>query len=402
MSSEYFKIALRNMRSRSLRSSLSILGIVIGVFLVVSLISVARGVADEVDDLMSMVGADLIIVLPVQDFGVTGMFTWGGFREHELDAIRRAEGLDKALEMTMRSYRVRHYTDEEIAILWGIDYVEGIPYLEEMMGLEIAQGRLPRPGMSELAVGSLVPREFFPDMRAGDEVTIGGRRFTVAGVLRSLGHRENDLSIMMDIDEYRSVTGDRDTQVVFGGVKEGYDPKTVGENIERELGEAGRRARGEEEPVFSVITAETYAEVAGGIMFLLQFATLAFAGIAVVVGAIGIMNSMFTAVRERTKEIGVLKAVGARKRDIISVFLIESGIIGFVGGVIGLVLGIGAAKAAEYIITEAQPMLYVEAHISFTLIFLSLFFSFLVGAVAGYLPARQAAMKNPVDALSYE
>jgi putative ABC transport system permease protein len=129
---------------------------------------------------------------------------------------------------------------------------------------------------------------------------------------------------------------------------------------------------------------------------------MAFASIAILVGGIGIMNTMYTSVRERTKEIGILKAVGARKRNIITIFLFEAGIIGLIGGVGGVALGLLLALSVQMFLAKSGSVFFLEAHISIWLILFGLGFSFVVGCLSGYLPARQAAKLEPVDALRYE
>jgi putative ABC transport system permease protein len=111
---------------------------------------------------------------------------------------------------------------------------------------------------------------------------------------------------------------------------------------------------------------------------------------------------MYTSVLERTQEIGVMKAIGAKNSDILSLFLIESGTIGLVGGAIGCSLGIGIAKAAELISAQFLDDALIQASITPELVFGALAFSFLIGSISGVLPARQAAQLNPVDALAYE
>lgn len=403
MKNEYFRMATRNLRNRSLRSSLSILGIIIGVFLVVSLVSLAQGVTQGIEEQLDMIGGDLIMVMPGEGFDITSLIGGAKLEDREIEAIGRAQGVKTVLESPWRVESVRSEDESKNALLWGIDYGEGIPVLESLMGLEAEKGFLPRPGRREIVVGNLVPRDIFSDLRVGDELTISGRRFTVSGILRSLGNRQDDLSIMIDLSDYREVTGIREgTQVAIVQIERGFDADFVAENIRMELEEAGRRRRGEDEASFSVITADAAVDIAGNVMAVLQLSVLAFASIAVLVGAIGIMNSMYTAVRERTKEIGILKAVGAKGKDISYIFLIESGIIGFIGGVMGILLGIGAAKIGEYFLVDAHPLVYIQAHISFPFLFLVLFSSFLIGCLAGFFPARQAAKKDPVDALGYE
>lgn len=403
MSLEYFKIALRNLRTRSLRTFLTVLGIIIGVFLVISLISLGRGVTDGIEEQLQMVGGDLIMVMPGEGFDITALIGGMELEDHEINAIKRARGVETVLEMPFTAEMVRHYEKSDSTLLWAVEYEEGMPMLESLMGLEAEKGDLPRPGRREVVAGSLVPQDIFPDLRVGDELVIKGRRFTVSGILRSLGNRQDDLSIMIDLSDFRDVTGIREgSQMAFVEIEDNFSPDVVSENIERGLEDVGRRRADEEMPTYTVVSGEGAADIAGRIMFVLQFAIFAFGSIAVVVGAIGIMNSMFTSVRERTKEIGILKAVGARRKDIISIFLIEAGIIGLVGGVIGVTLGISAALIGEFYLAEAHPLVYIQAHISPALVILGLVFSFVVGCISGFLPARQASRMEPVNALRHE
>ena len=136
-------------------------------------------------------------------------------------------------------------------------------------------------------------------------------------------------------------------------------------------------------------------------MNMVQLAIFAFASIAIVVGGIGIMNTMYTSVHERIREIGIMKAVGAKRRTITLIFLIESGFFGLFGGLGGIILGLGLAKAVE-IYLQFHPVFYLKASMSPWLILFGLTFSFLIGCIAGYFPARGASKLKPVDALRYE
>ena len=124
--------------------------------------------------------------------------------------------------------------------------------------------------------------------------------------------------------------------------------------------------------------------------------------ISLIVGAVGIMNTMYTAVLERTKEIGIMKAVGATNQAIRTIFLIESGLLGLMGGLVGTVLGLLISFATAGIAGQALGTNLVQAYVSWWLVIGALGFSFVVGALAGYLPARQAANMKPVDSLRYE
>ncbi len=404
MKSEYFKMALKNLKSRSLRSWLTIVGIVIGIFLVVSLLSLSEGLKESVMRELQMMGGDLVMVFPgdMSDM-MTTMIGGVELDKSDIDAIKRAEGVDVVLEMPWAGAMARHFQTSESALIYGVDFNEGLNVLRENMGWEVVSGEFPRPGRREVLVGNLVPKDVFPDLYPGDSVNIKGKEFFVAGVLRSLGNRQDDLAIALDLDDFRDVTGKREgSPVALARIKQGYEPEVVVGNIERELEDSVTRRRDEDKPSFSVMTSETVTDMVEGIMGVLQTAVIAFASIAILVGGIGIMNTMYTSVKERTKEIGILKAVGAKRKHITSIFLFEAGIIGFIGGIGGVALGVLLALGAEAILSGSGGMFYLEAHISAWLILFGLSFSFIVGCLSGFLPARQAAKLEPVEALRYE
>jgi len=174
----------------------------------------------------------------------------------------------------------------------------------------------------------------------------------------------------------------------------------VAETIERKL----RRSRGEKEDqeTFTVQTSEQLAQTFQSIFAVIQAVFVGIAAISLVVGGIGFMNTMYTAVLERTKESVTMKAVGAKNSDILYIFLFESGLLGLVGGSIGILLGVGIAKAVEYIATVQLGTVFLQAAFGYELILGALLFSFVVGSASGVLPAIQAAKLKPADALRYE
>jgi len=403
MKNEYFKIALRNLKSRSLRSWLTIIGIVIGIFLVVSLLSLSEGLKESVMRELRMMGGDLIMVFPgkMSDM-MTTMIGGVELDNRDIEAIKRAPGVDFVLEMPWMGVSVRHFQKTEIALIYGISFSDGLPILNENMGWDVVSGELPRPGRREVLVGNLIPKDLFPEMVAGDRISIKGREFVVAGVLRSLGNRQDDLNIALDLNDFREVTGKREgSPMAIVKIKPDHDSAIVMEDIERELEASAIRRRGEDK-AFTVMSSETVTDMVENIMGVIQLAVFAFASIAIIVGGIGIMNTMYTSVKERTKEIGILKAVGAKRKHITTIFLYEAGIIGFIGGLGGVVLGLILAFSIQIIMAGSGTMFYLEAHVSPFLIIFGLAFSVLVGCFSGFFPARQAAKLEPVDALRYE
>ncbi len=403
MIKEYFRIAFRNMKVRSLRSWLTILGIVIGIFLITSLMSLSEGLKNSVMAELQMMGGNLIMVMPGD---MNDMFTnfIGGMQleNRDIRAIEKVRGVDLVLEMPLEAEIVRYNNESKTSLIYGISYDSGIQLLKEDMGWETVDGRFPYSGRREVMVGNLVPKDIFPGIEVGDEISVKGKKFVVSGVLRSLGNRQDDSTIALDINDFRDITGQREgTPMAVVRIVDGYEVGFVEEGIRYALEETRVRERGEDAPSFSVVSSDAVADMVGNIMGILQAVVIAFASIAIVVGGIGITNTMYTSVRERTKEIGILKAVGAKKKHITSIFLVESGVIGFIGGVGGVVLGILLAKSIEMFF-QIHPVFFIEAHVSFSLMFFALGFSFLVGCISGFFPSRSAAKMEPVDALRYE
>ena len=398
---EYFCLALRNLRSRHLRSWLTILGIIIGVFLIISLISLSEGLRETLVKQLRMLGGDLIFVMPGGDFGDMMVAVMGGVELSDADVrtIKRTRGVEQVVVFPYAAGVMRHEGVAEMTFLAGIAWDEATSILKEDMGFKTAEGKFPLSGRREVLIGNLVPIEIFPGIGVGDEVMIKGRRLTVAGILMSLGNRQDDSMIILDLDDFRAATGKKDgAQMAVVKPNPDFNVKNVVENIEIALEETGKRRLGEDAPAFSVITGEAMSELAENIMGIIQVVIFVFASIALIVGGIGITNTMYTSVRERTREIGIMKAVGAKNSAVLTIFLAESGIIGLIGGAGGTLLGIILAKVVE-IYGRAHPMFYISASVTPGLIVFGLSFSLVVGCLAGFFPARKAAKLKPVDAL---
>ncbi len=399
---EYFYLALRNLRTRSLRSWLTILGIVIGVFLIISLISLSGGLRDTIMAQLNMMGGDLIFVMPGGDMQDMMMAVMGGTELSDTDirTIERVRGAETVVVLPYGSEVARYEGVSKIVFLAGIDWARASLVMKEDMGWQTTEGDFPRSGRREVLIGSYVHQEIFQGIRVGDEIIIKGRRFNVSGILMSLGNRQDDSMIVLDLEDFRSVTGKREgSPMAIVKVASGFNIDDVVKDIELALEETGKRRVGEDAPSFSVLTSETVSEMVGNIMGIVQVVIIGFASIALIVGGIGIMNTMYASIRERTREIGIMKAVGAKNSAVLSIFLIEASIIGIIGGIGGTVLGIVLAKSVE--LYGQANMFYITASVTPRLIVFGLAFSFLVGCLSGFLPARRAAGLRPVDALRH-
>ena len=403
MFKEYFKIAIKNLRTRSLRSWLTILGIVIGVFLIMSLLSLSQGLKSTVLNQLRAVGTDIVMIMPgnISDIMTTMM---GGVEltEEDLNSIKKTPGVEAVVPNVYKGEIMNYQGKSKTVILTGMDLRNALNVYQEDIGMKIAEGRWPVSGRKEVVVGSLVPTDIFPDLKIKTQTTIKGKQFEIVGILKSRGSKQDDSMIGVDLSIYREITGDRKgAPQAIAKIASGYSVDQVAKNIKANLeANAKRRAGQEGESSYSVLTSEAIGSIVGNIMGIIQVVIFAFGSIAVLVGGIGIMNTMYTSVRERTKEIGILKAVGAKNSSIIMIFLMESAIIGLIGGLGGMIPGLALAKIIQ-IYGQVHPMFYIEASITPGIMLFGLLFSIGVGCLSGYFPARSAAKLKPVEALRY-
>ena len=224
--------------------------------------------------------------------------------------------------------------------------------------------------------------------------------FEVVGVLDKLGNPQlNEIFIVNEnvLEEILKIKDE--TDLIVAKVDNVNDINKIAEDIKKELRTVRNVEKGKEN--FSVETPQEAIEAYAAILNVIKVVLIGIAAISLVVGGIGIMNTMYTAVLERTREIGVMKSIGARNSDILLIFLIESGVLGLIGGAIGVILGVGFSKLVELIAANAG---YSIVKVSFPLFLIigTLLFALVVGVIAGGIPAYRASKLKPVDALRYE
>ena len=399
---EYFKIALRNLRTRSLRSWLTILGIVIGIFLIISLLSLSQGVKEAINQQMEAMGGDMIMVMPGSEDNMMGMMVGGEVLERQdITAVEKTKGVKDVLIMSYRGIVARYKEEAKMVFLTGLPWDESLDLLERYQGWNLFDGEWPISGRKEVAVGKQWAIDVFgTKVKVGQEIIMKGRKFKIAGILNSLGNKSDDSNIYLDIGLYQDLTGEKkgSARVAMVMIEEGLIPDEVANNIKESLQKTRKRIAGENTTDFAVITSEKLIGVTNSILGIIQSAIILFSSIAILVGGIGITNTMFTSIRERTREIGTMKAIGAKNSAVLIIFLTEAGIIGLVGGAGGIILGIICAKIIE-LYTQSNPVFYFSISVSPSLVLFGLVFSVLTGCIAGFFPARKAARLKPVEAL---
>ncbi len=407
MIKDYFAFALRSIVNRKLRSWLTIIGIFIGIATVVALIAVGQGMEAAVTEQFEKLGTNKIVI---SGGGEVAGSTFGmglaanPITEDDLEVVQEVTGVDVAAGMITRIASVEY--DDETKNTWvsGFPTDETSDVVEDIQSFNILEGRDLEDGDTTSAIVgyNLVYEDFFESsVHIRDNVYIEGEKFKVVGVMDKIGNVQDDTQIIIPIDTAQDLfqTGD-ELYGIMVKVDDGEEPSEVAEEIKEELRDYRDEEEGEES--FTVQTFEQILEQVGIVLNIISVVLIGIAGISLVVGGIGIMNTMYTSVIERTKEIGVMKSLGAKNSDILLIFLLESGIYGAVGGIVGIVIGIILSIVVAKIAGAALGIDYFRAAISWWLILGALAFAFIVGCVSGVMPARQASKLKPVDALRYE
>ena len=403
MIDDYIRISIRSIRHQGTRSWLTMLGIFIGIATIVSLISLGQGMEDAINQMMSSVGVNLIYVMPGAGFQSMGSGATKLTGE-DVDLIESVHGVNLAAGMTSKVAKVESHGESKFGFVSGLPTDKRQKIIEDMESIRIAEGRFFKDDEKfGVGVGFRVANgDFFSKpVTIGDRVTINEKVFRVVGTLEKIGSKDDDEAFYIPLETSEELFNDYDNYiVVMAQVKDGFDTAEVAENIKKKLRKDRGLNEGEED--FNVQTVEQMSESFGIILNVVNLVFLGIAGISLFVGGIGIMNTMYTSVLQRTREIGIMKAVGARNGDIMGLFIVESGVIGIAGGIVGVIIGLGLSKTVEFIAVNNLYLDVMKAHVSWQLIVGALAFSFIVGCISGTLPARQAAKLRPVEALRYE
>jgi putative ABC transport system permease protein len=403
MIKDYFLLAFGNLKHRGLRSLLTILGIFIGIAAVVSLISLGQGLQEAITGQFASLSVDRLLIQNAGTaFGPPGSAAIAKLTDHDVKLIESVKGLDIVVP---RILRVAKFEFNSIASFEFVGSIprdkEGTDFIYNTFQIKAQQGKLLYPeDKGKILLGSdfLDSDRFEKPLRVGSKVKIQGTDFEILGFMAETGSFQFNSAVFMledDMEKIFNIKNEYDFIVVQVSDKNNVEP--VAQEIERKLRQDRHEKLGEED--FSV---QTPAQALGSVNLILNIINLIVGGIAAIsllVGGIGITNTMFTSVLERRKEIGVMKSIGAKNKDVLLVFLIESGLLGLVGGVIGAIIGLSLAFAVAEIANSALGSVILKVQVSYALLFLSIAFSFLIGLFSGVVPALQASKMKPVEAL---
>ena len=410
MIKDCLKLAVGNLFHRKTRSWLTMLGIFIGVAMVVSLISLGQGMKEAIQDVFLNIGSDKLIITAKSGTSLTGppgSSAASNLTNHDVDVIKKVNGVDEAGARLIKSAKLEF--DNEIKFYFVAsmpDDDNGRKVITEANNYEAEEGRLLKKGdMHKAFIGNgVAKKELFKNknIALGNKIKINGVEFGVVGILKKSGNPQQDRVIVVPEDSLREVLDIEKEKVDIIAVKvqKGIDAGRVAEYIEKAMRKDRDLEIGKED--FEIQTPQQILETLGTILTIVQIVRIGIAAISLIVGGIGIANTMYTSVIERTKEIGIMKSIGAENKDIILIFLAEAGLLGLAGGVIGIGLGMGFSKMVEISAYSYLGTKLIQAYFPWYLILGALIFSVLIGMISGILPARQASSLKPVDALRYE
>ena len=398
---EALALALEMLVANRVRSALTMLGVVIGVAAIILLVSLGEGATAYITNELTGLGTNLLIITP----GKTQ--TSGGFHPPIASTVRkltyddavalrrRASLLTDAVPLVLGTGKIRYQGNSRHVSVVGVTpefqrvrnlYVE----IGQFLGEEDVEGR-----RRVVVLGRTVKRELFGEENPlGRFVTLADSRYRVIGIMERKG-----VSLGFDIDDLvfvpvKSAQDLFDTDRLLEILASVGSPDDIDRAIQQVRDILIRRHGNRED--FTVISQGAILSAFTTILKILTAVLGGIAGISLVVGGIGIMNIMLVSVRERTREIGIRKAVGARRRDILGQFMIESIVLSTLGGLLGIIVGVGGAKGLSLFFT------YLPTRVSMWAVLMAFGFSAAVGVFFGVYPARRAARLDPIQALRYE
>ena len=397
-----FLLALREIRRNLMRSFQTVLGIVIGVASVVTMVTLGNGATKAVSDQISSLGSNLLMVRPGQRLG-PGRDSAGApaFKKGDVDVLRsQVGGLNEVVPVAGASVTVVAGNNN-----WSTSVSGTTNGYLKAGNWKMASGREflddeERAGKAVCIIGATVRRELFGTRNPlGDEIRVKSFACQVVGLLAAkgqgaMGMDQDDMVLMPLATVQRRLIGNQDVSSLMVSLRDGANAQIAMEQI-RSLLRERRKLADNEADNFNVMDTKQIAEALSGTIRTMTGLLGAVAAVSLLVGGIGIMNIMLVSVTERTREIGVRKALGATRWNVLMQFLIEAVVLCLLGGIAGISLGAGSAIAM-------QRLFHWNASVGWSSVALAFVFAAVVGIVFGVWPARRAASLDPIEALRFE
>jgi putative ABC transport system permease protein len=393
---EYIEFIVRGLQRTRSRTFLTLLGIIIGIAVIVAMVSITQGMKSTMEGQLAKLGGDKITVMSAGIFGAGfgPPQEFVPFEESQLREIERIPGVKRVAPYLVKIAKVEFRGEETETYIYGATE-DGIDMYREF--LSIKTGREIKEGEKGVVnIGAWVAKNMFDnEVHVGDTLTIKGEKFKVVGIYNEIGNRDDDSTITMSMESAQELFDSDEISYIS---VEAESEEVVGE-LSKKIEDRLKKMRGGKD--FEVLTTKQLVERIAVVLDIVEFVLAGIASISLIVGGVIVMNTMLVSVLERTREIGVMKATGATVNWILGIFLLESGLMGLIGGGLGVIIGTIIAKVIEMIGQKHIGSMFITV-VSGKLVLAALLLSLSLGILSGIYPAWRAAKLDPVEALRYE
>lgn len=391
-------LVFKTMFEKKSRVLLTISGIIIGIFTFVFFVLAAQGLSNAITEQFSSLGVNIISITPAGSGGGGPTANVGGLTDNEVNRIKQV--VPNALYVAPTIfynglYEVGRDSQFILAQSYPGDVLDEI---QKDLNLEVEFGRYIRPGDKNVIVLGAKATEIYSKenpLKVGSSLKVDGRNIRVIGIFKEKGDLFIDSSAQIPFETAKELAGSSTYSAIRVGFEEGVDLSLAKDNIDRRLNPNSNDKNVNISTPSQVI--DQFNQIIGVLTLIISFIS----SIALVVGGINVMNTMYSNVIERINEISVLKAMGATNSNILALFLIESSILGFLGSLVGFLLAFGVGKGLSYIITNFlgyNVPIYFDLNLFIGVILITTIFA----SIFGTYPALKAARVNPADNLRDE
>jgi putative ABC transport system permease protein len=416
------KLALNILLHSKLRSWLTIIGIVIGVAAIVAIVSIGEGAQASVNARLGGLGADIITVSPGFERAAGGFRAFGGeggrqtttkesknLTANDIQVIKSVPGVSFVNGIVSGRADMTYLAETASVSVQGVDTLAW----QNMITTEIATGRYLNPGDTNvIVIGSRVANSIFKQpLVINRAVTIEGKAFKIVGILKSSGSGfggGGDNAVIVPISAAREVLDNYQGTNKLDSISVKVSSSDIALDVANEIDTRLMLSRHVTNRTkdYTVTSAQQIQQSITSITQTFTTFLAAIAAVSLIVGAVGVANTLFTSVLEKTREIGIMKAIGARNFDVMIIFLLNSALVGLAGGLMGIALGAGISSVLPNLISRLPGLgggpSGLQTVIPFSLLVEAIVGSVLIGMIAGAIPAYRASKLKPVDALRYE